>query len=79
MNSYGFLWAEAICNSCAYLIYSSIFFPRLPSPKKTPILLPDSQEMDWPSLVDTATRAILRGESQEDISNPEPVQQHSTL
>lgn len=52
---------------------------RLSPPKKTPILLPDSQEMDWPSLVDTATRAILRGDSQEDIENAgEPVQ-HQTV
>ncbi|CAH1396747.1 unnamed protein product [Nezara viridula] len=47
---------------------------RATPPKKTPILLPDSQEMDWSSLVDTATRAILRGDSQEDLVNTEPIQ-----
>lgn len=32
-----------------------------------PLLLPDAREMDWPSLVDTATRAMMQVQHDEPV------------
>lgn len=32
-----------------------------------PLLLPDAREMDWPSLVDTATRSLMQVQHDEPV------------
>jgi hypothetical protein len=42
-----------------------------------PLLLPDAREMDWPSLVDTATRSLMQ--AQHDEAVPEAARNGESL